>query len=71
MFGRVEGLIGHTHDLGQVRFAVAFGQPDADRHAGGEPSAEDLLGSAGRNFDLNGEARTARTKQRCPIIPPA
>jgi hypothetical protein len=24
-----------------------------------------------RNFDLNGEAKTARTKQSSPIIPPA
>jgi hypothetical protein len=24
-----------------------------------------------RNFDLNGEARTVRTKQSSPIIPPA
>ena len=27
--------------------------------------------SISRNFDLNGEARTARTKQNSPIIPPA
>jgi len=27
--------------------------------------------ASSRNFDLNGEARTARTKQNSPIIPPA
>jgi hypothetical protein len=26
--------------------------------------------ASSRNFDLNGEARTARTKQSGPIIPP-
>jgi hypothetical protein len=26
--------------------------------------------SFNRNFDLNGEVRTARTKQNSPIIPP-
>jgi hypothetical protein len=27
--------------------------------------------ASSRNFDLNGEASTARTKQNSPIIPPA
>jgi hypothetical protein len=27
--------------------------------------------ASSRNFDLNGEARMARTKQSSPIIPPA
>ena len=29
------------------------------------------VAASSRNFDLNGEARIARTKQSSPIIPPA
>jgi hypothetical protein len=34
-------------------------------------SAQFLFSASSRTFDLNGEARTARTKQSSPIIPPA
>jgi hypothetical protein len=30
-----------------------------------------VFSASSRNFDLNGEARTARAKQSSPIIPPA
>jgi hypothetical protein len=30
-----------------------------------------LFSASSRNFDLDGEASTARTKQNSPIIPPA
>jgi hypothetical protein len=35
------------------------------------PPRSTAFAASSRNFDLNGEARTARTKQSFPIIPPA
>jgi hypothetical protein len=48
-------------------------QPDATVQP--TPQDDQLIRStafsaSSRNFDLNGEARTARTKQNSPIIPP-
>ena len=49
-------------------------EPDATM----QPTPQDIqlmskrrFSASSRNFDLNGEARTARTKQNSPIIPPA
>jgi hypothetical protein len=32
---------------------------------------ESTITASSRNFDLNGEAKTANAKQSCPIIPQA
>jgi len=48
-------------------------QPDATM----QPTPQDdqcrstAFSASSRNFDLNGEASTVRTKQNSPIIPPA
>src|SRR6202171_1070490 len=54
--------------------AIIVREPDATR----QPTPHDIqlmskhaFSASSRNFDLNGEARTARTKQSSPIIPPA
>jgi hypothetical protein len=53
--------------------AIMVREPDATM----QPTPHNQLMSkhrvlaSSRNFDLNGEARTARTKQSSPIIPPA
>jgi len=53
--------------------AIMVREPDATRQP--TPHDNQLMSKhrvlSLRNFDLNGEARTARTKQSSPIIPPA
>jgi len=45
---------------------------NADVHlCGGGAYQGTAFSASSRDFDLNGEARTARTKQNSPIIPPA
>jgi hypothetical protein len=47
--------------------AIMVREPDATM----QPSRSTAFSASSRNFDLNGEARTARTKQSSPIISPA
>src|SRR5881396_2734416 len=72
MFGCIESLIGHARDLGQVGFTVAFGQPDADRHASRISSLEiSLAAQARRSSSAYWAARSLdtpviRTTNSCP-----
>ncbi len=66
----------HTHVLdyfwtamtsGKARSHYGDGEIREVSYAAGDTKHQ----ASSRNFDLNGEARTARTKQSSPIIPPA
>jgi hypothetical protein len=59
----------HQHLKEQIRADLILkGKPGSRPRARRRSAA---FSASSRNFDLNGEVRTARTKQNSPIIPPA
>jgi hypothetical protein len=51
--------------------AIMVREPDATMQPAPQNRRSTAFSASSRNFDLNGEARTASTKHSSPIIPPA